>query len=250
MCIQQVQTHLHHIVNIPLMGQSSGFTHLWFTLSITWPGGQAQPSMHTIGQNIIGLGWHVAGHGDAQVENSCPSIAHSSSIGSHFGQHSPSGTTSRSPSSQTGFKQMTIEQSGIVGMHSGQHCPSGTWSISPSWQTGRRHRMVEQSGTHTGQHSPSGTSCCSPSLHSGKRQDTAEQSGVSPSFTHWGQHCPSGVSILSPGLQSGSAHSTVEQSIIGMSVLRNSTRLFYNNTQWQLTFVQSRYYLTQTAVSM
>ena len=199
-------------LNLPVGGHSSNGTHLLLTVSITWPKGQAQPGTQRVRQ--VGLLSQVRGHGDAQVVNSCPSTsAHSGSsfTGWHWGQHSPSGTTSSSPSSQTGFRQRTAEQSGESGTHWGQHWPSGTTSSSPSSQTCFRQRTAEQSGTHWGQHWPSGTSVFSPGLHTGKRQSTVEQSGGARG-THWGQHSPPGTSVFSPSLQIGIIQETAAQS--------------------------------------
>ena len=123
----------------------------------------------------------MRGHRDAQELKVCPLTVHT---GWHLGQHSPSGTTSSSPPSQTGCGQKTAEQSGVSGTHFGQHSPSGTTSSSPFSQTGSRQEMAEQFGTHCGQHSPSGTTRTSPSLQTGSRQETVEQSGATVTATY------------------------------------------------------------------
>ncbi len=77
---------------------------------------------------------------------------------------------------------MSIHDSKISSVYSpkhiGQHSPLGTSRISPSSHTGLKQDTAEQStpGTQTGQHSPSGTSKISPFSHTGLRQNTTEQS--------------------------------------------------------------------------
>ena len=86
----------------------------------------------------------MRGHQDAHELKVCPLIVHT---GWHHGQHSPSGTTSSSPSSQTGrIRQETAEQTGgTSGTQLGQHWPSGVSGLSPSLHVMLEHSAARQS---------------------------------------------------------------------------------------------------------
>ena len=177
--------------------------HLLESELMTCPGGHLHPLTHSVMQ--IGLGFsQELGQGEAQLENTWPSILHSLT---QIGQHFPLGTSSFSPDLQVGRRQLTAEQSGL---QTGQHSPRGTSCISPFLHTGITQLTAaqrEKSVTHTGQHSPSGTSSFSPGLQVGRRQLIAEQSGLQT-----GQHWPFNSSVLCPVLHTGFLQRSVEQS--------------------------------------
>ena len=100
----------------------------------------------------------MRGHRDAQKLKNCPLIVHRRW---HRGQHSPLGTTSSSPSSQVGLRQVTAEQ---LRVHVRQHSPLRLVSVCPSRHFGRRHSVSKQpAGTQSGQHFPGSNNCSSPS---------------------------------------------------------------------------------------
>ena len=139
----------------------------------------------------------MRGHGDAHKLKVCPLIVH---IGWHRGQHSPSGTTSSSPSSQTGrIRQETAEQSGASGIQLGQHWPSGVSGLNPSLHVMLEHSAAWQSRVQVRQHSPLPLVSVYPSRHFGRGHSVSKH----PAGTQSGQHFPSSNSCSSPVPQMG-----------------------------------------------
>ena len=93
-----------------------------------------------------------------------------------IGQHSPSGTSRVSPSSQNSLGQDTAKQA-RPGTQIGQHSPTRTCRFAPFSHSGSRgHNTTEQSGLQIGQHWPGGVNKSSRLHLGGRPHRTNEQS--------------------------------------------------------------------------
>ena len=147
-------------------------------------------------------------------------VEQTSSMETHWGQHSPFGTMSTCPVRQNGATQRIPKHGSVAPTHRGQHSPSGTSicpPIKPQSRGNSQSTSVQLGSGISSQYAQQGSSGiisswpgshCPSTAHGTLGQGTISIINV---FVHTGQHSPSRTKSLSSESQMGMLHWTLSQ---------------------------------------